>query len=65
MRFLIQSNINRPTAVLSKSASPNEDVEEGLNKERIRYEQGEEIRNKNKSNPFFKKHLNKTVILTI
>ena len=35
--FLIVCNIARPTAVLAKSASQNEDVEEGLTEERIRY----------------------------
>ena len=32
----IECSIDRPTAVLAKSASQNEDVEEGQNEERIR-----------------------------
>ena len=38
MIFLIVCNIDRPTVILAKSASQNEDVEEGLTEERIRYE---------------------------
>ena len=44
--FLIVCNIDRPTAVLSKSASQNEDVEEGLTVERIRYEPQENVNKK-------------------
>ena len=43
MIFLIVCNIDRPTVILAKSASQNEDVEEGLTEERIRYEPQENV----------------------
>ena len=51
--FFIECNFVRPTIVLATSASQNEDVEEGLSEERIRYRQRENVKKNKKQKKHF------------